>query len=250
MSYNDGWNAMPPAIIGLWLRGDADGVRHRGPADPVRREHDLSHRRRHLCSADRNGLGTVLVVHLGCRRRSTTISAAGASAAPASINLNAATLLANRSQCRRLRLWMNGIIGGFTIANGVVIENATGGKRRRFPHRQRGRQRPDRRRRRQLDGGIGRHARRRRRRRHDDRRRRQRPLLVDSRRRHDRRRCRRRHGHGRRASIDLHARRRMSRTSTLTGTAAHQRHRQRRRQLLIGNSPPTCSTAAARRRHA
>ncbi len=127
MSFNDGWPLHPDAPARrstmAWAQSAAGhGVRHRrwcsrsmarSPATP---QHGLParhrQRRRH-----------VLPVHLGHRRdrRSATV------ARPARfIDLTAATLDYSPTGGGVI-WWVDGILGDYTIAHGVVIENAKGG---------------------------------------------------------------------------------------------------------------------------
>jgi Ca2+-binding RTX toxin-like protein len=125
MSYNDGWNNRPPVssaygfeqtpmafdIAALQVLYGANMSYHTGDDT--------------YALPTRNGIGTgwSCIWDAG---GIDTISAAGASAG-CTIDLTAATLAKNDWNAAGVVSMVGTVIGGLTIANGVVIENATGG---------------------------------------------------------------------------------------------------------------------------
>ncbi|MRD47237.1 hypothetical protein GHT07_08095 [Caenimonas koreensis DSM 17982] len=123
MSYNDGWSVAPPKSLAYGnqttlMALDIAALQAQYGANMTTRTGDDVYV---LPTANQSGTGWSCIWDAG---GADTISNAG-SAAACVINLNAAPLVGANAGGYVSR--GAGVIGGFTIANGVVVENATGG---------------------------------------------------------------------------------------------------------------------------
>ena len=124
MSYNDGWTGAPSPSYGYGYQAgpmafDIAALQALYGANMTTATGDDTYQ---LPGANGSGTGFTCIWDAG--GASDTISNAGSSTS-CSINLNAATLTGSNAAGVVSRA--SGIYGGFTIANGVTIENATGG---------------------------------------------------------------------------------------------------------------------------
>ena len=108
----------------LWLARQPDGVRHRRHPGQIWRQRGMGDRQRHLCPEGRQCRRHLLFLHLGRRRRPTS-SSMTARATP--ISTSAPATLEYEYGGGGWISYAFGVFGGFTIANGVTIENATSG---------------------------------------------------------------------------------------------------------------------------
>jgi len=128
MSYNEGWNRVPPFPTSYGYQGtpmafDIAALQVLYGANTTFNDED--HNVYTLPGVNQSGTFWSCIWDAG----GDDDEISGADLAKACvINLNDASLQAGDPNAGGFVSWMSGIRGGFTIANGVVIENATGGK--------------------------------------------------------------------------------------------------------------------------
>jgi Ca2+-binding RTX toxin-like protein len=125
MSYNEGWNRLPPFPTSYGYQGtpmafDIAALQVLYGANTTFANGDNIYA---LPTLNQVGTYWSCIWDTG---GTDVISAAGSTKATI-INLNDATLQAGDPNAGGFVSWVSGIRGGFTIANGAVIENATGG---------------------------------------------------------------------------------------------------------------------------
>jgi Ca2+-binding RTX toxin-like protein len=126
MTYNDGWSQVPPVSEDYGYEGtpmafDIAALQEIYGANTTYHAGNDTY-----LLPTMNGPGTFWSCIWDAGGDDDEISAA-ASMGSCTINLNAATLQAHDPHAGGYVSWVSSVIGGFTIANGVVIEKATGG---------------------------------------------------------------------------------------------------------------------------